>query len=196
MYNVNLGMVYEAMFGGKTECGDIGIIKRYENHAFLALVDVLGHGLEARKVALNAKEYLENNYFNSLTEIMLGLHDHLRGTRGAVAAICNMNVLTGELKYVGIGNITLRIIGRKNIRLVSRDGIVGYRMTKPQEQILKLNIGETFLMYSDGIKEHFESFECEDLLKKNAEEIAEGILHKFSKMNDDSSCIVLKYVSD
>lgn len=194
MPDIDLGMVYKGLLGDESECGDIGIIKKYEDNCFLALVDILGHGLEARKVALYAKAYLENNYYNDIVSIMNGLHEHLKGSRGAVAAICNLNIITGELSYVGIGNITVRIMGLKSIRLVPRDGVIGYRMTKPHKHILKLHGGETLLLHSDGIREHFEAFECEGLLKENAESIAQGILSKFSKKNDDESCIVLKYL--
>ncbi len=194
MSDIELGMVYKALLGDESECGDIGIIKKYGNNCFLALVDILGHGSEARKVALYAKTYLENNYCKDIVDIMNGLHEHLKGTRGAVAAICNLDMVTGELSYVGIGNITVRIMWPKPIRFVSKGGVIGYRITNPHKHSLKLHGGEILLLHSDGIKEHFESFECRGLLKENAENIAQGILEKFSKKNDDESCIVLKYL--
>jgi serine/threonine protein phosphatase PrpC len=85
-------------------------------------------------------------------------------------------------------------MGSKSIRLVPKGGVLGYRISKTHKHILKLYGGETLLLYSDGIKEHFEAFECEGLLKENAENIAQGILRKFGKRNDDASCIVLKYL--
>lgn len=196
MADVDFGMIYEAMLGGESECGDIGIIKSYENHLIFALVDVLGHGFEARKVALEAKNYLEDNFCDDVVDIINGLHKHLKGTRGAVAAICNLDTLTGDLSYAGIGNITVRIIGRKSIRIVPNDGVVGYMMSKPKKQNFKLNIGEIMLMHSDGIKEHFESYECEALLMESAQNIVNGILNKFGKKGDDASCIAVKYLSD
>ena len=193
MPNVDLGMYFKALLGSESECGDIAVIKKYEKQCFIALIDVLGHGSEARKVALLAKNYLENNYENELIELMNGLHEHLKGTRGAVAAMCHLDIFTGELTYVGIGNITVRIFGAKPIRLTPKDGIVGYIMARPEEYIVKLYSNDILLMYSDGIKEHFDAFECAGLLKKSAEDIAQGILKKFGKKNDDASCVVLKY---
>jgi negative regulator of sigma-B (phosphoserine phosphatase) len=193
MANIDLGMTCKSLLGEESECGDIGIIKEYGNHCFLALIDILGHGSEARKVALYAKLYLENNYEKDSIDLMNGLHEHLKGTRGAVAAICNLNVLTGEMSYVGVGNITARIMGSKFTRLVPRDGVIGYSMSKPKKQILKLYEGDILLLHSDGIKEHFDVFECAGLLKENAVDIAQGILKKFEKKQDDASCIVLKY---
>lgn len=193
MPNIDLGMTYKALLGDKSECGDIGLIKKYDNHCFLALVDILGHGLEAREVALYAKIYIENNYDKDTIDIMNGLHEHLKGTRGAVAAICNLDIITGELNYVGIGNITVRIIGAKPYRFIPKDGVIGYMIAKPNKQIIKLHGEEILILHSDGIKEHFDFLECADLLKEDAEDIAQGILKKFQKKDDDASCIILKY---
>lgn len=193
MSNIDLGITLRALLGVESQCGDIGVIKEYDNQCFLALVDVLGHGSEAREVALSAKEYLENNYREDLINIINGLHEHLKGTRGAVVAMCHLNILTGELTYVGIGNITVRTFGAKPTRLVPRDGIIGYRMRKSEKHIIKLYPGDTILIYSDGIKEHFDVIDCADILKDNAGNIAIRILERFGNKNDDASCIVLKY---
>lgn len=194
MTSIDFGTCSEALLGSQYECGDIAVMEKYDNQCFIALIDVLGHGIEARKIALSAKGYLENNYKKSLIDIMNGLHEHLKGTRGAVVAICNLDILTGEFTYVGMGNITVRIFGVKPTRLTPKDGIVGYRMTNPKQLILKLYPEDIVLMHSDGIREHFDIFECAGLLKENAEDIAQGILKKFGKKNDDASCIVLKYL--
>lgn len=193
MPNVDLGMTFQALLGTESECGDIGVIQEYDNQCFLALIDVLGHGSEARKIALSARKYLKNNYQKDITDIINGLHEHLKGTRGAVAAMCHLDIFTGELTYIGIGNITVRVFGTKPIRLIPKDGIIGYRMRKPQKHSIKLYPGDTILMHSDGIKEHFDLIDCVGLLRENAESIAVRILEYFWKKNDDASCIVLKY---
>ncbi len=157
---------------------------------------MLGHGSEAHTVALNAQKYLEQNYRQELIDVLDGLHACLRGTRGAVAALCRLNTETGELIYVGIGNITVRVLGPRNSRLVSGNGIVGYMMSTLKEQTLKLFAGDVLVMYSDGIKEHFEPSECRGILMGNAKSIAVGLLNQFGKKNDDASCIVLRYLGD
>ena len=127
---------------------------------------------------------------------MDGLHACLRGTRGAVAALCRLDIKTGKVIYVGMGNITVRVLGPRNSRLVSRDGIVGYMMSTPKEQTLKLFTEDVLVMYSDGIKEHFELSESPGILTGTAKSIAVGLLNQFGKRNDDASCIALKYLGD
>jgi len=194
MASIDLGMCYQAILGSEWECGDIAVMKQYDNECFIALIDVLGHGSAARKVALSAKSYLEDNYKSILTELMNGLHQHLKGTRGAVVAMCRLDILSGELIYVGMGNITVRVFGLKPTRLTPKDGIVGYKMTTPQMFNIKLHPEDIVIMYSDGIKEHFDIVDCAGLLKEDAQDIASGILKQFGKKNDDESCVVLKYL--
>lgn len=195
MASIDFGMCYRAMLGPDSECGDITFMKQYNNQCFFALIDVLGHGSEARKIAILAERYLEENYKNNIIDLINGLHLHLKGTRGAVVALCHLEISTGELTYIGIGNITVRVFGGKAIRLTPKGGIVGYKITTPRSNKLKLNPEDIVIMYSDGIKEHFDIVECAALLKEEAQEISDGILKQFGKKNDDASCIVLKYLT-
>ena len=196
MSRVECYLVKQSLTLRETDCGDTGVIKEFEGQCFLALVDVLGHGSEAHAVALIAQKYLEQNYSNELVDVMQGLHACLKGTRGAVAAICRLDTKSGELIFVGIGNITVRVLGPRASRFVSRDGVVGYMMTTPREQTLKLFAGDVLVMYSDGIKEHFELSESPGILTGTAKSIAVGLLNQFGKKNDDASCIALRYLGD
>ena len=196
MSRVDCYLIKRALTLREADCGDTGVIKEFDGQCFIALVDVLGHGSEAHDVALIAQKYLEQNYCEELVDVMQGLHACLKGTRGAVAAVCRLNTETGELIYVGIGNITVRVLGPRKARFVSGDGIVGYMMTTPREQNLKLFAGDLLVMYSDGIKEHFELSEYPGILTGNAKSIAVGLLNQFGKKNDDVSCIALKYLGD
>lgn len=194
MSKVDCHLVKRALTKKETECGDTGVIKEFDNRCFLALVDVLGHGGEAYDIALRAQAYLEQNCSEKLVDVMRGLHACLRGTRGLVAATCRLDIETGELLYVGIGNIVVRVLGARAYRFVSGDGIVGYMMSSIREQTLKLLEGDVLVMHSDGIKEHFELSECPGLLKGTAKSIATGLLNEFGKETDDAACIALKYL--
>ena len=193
MGKIDYHFVSRALLGPPTECGDTGIIKVYDNMCFLGLVDALGHGQEAYRIASLAREYLELNFRNDLPVMMRGLHEHLRGTRGGVAALCRMNINTGDLAYTGIGNITVKIMGPRAFTFVARDGVIGYMMPSPQEHRRRLYSGDILLMHSDGIREHIDPLDCIGLFNGTAESIANGLLERFSKKDDDASCITLRY---
>jgi phosphoserine phosphatase RsbX len=194
MSRADCHLVKRALTRREAECGDTGVIKDVDGRCFLALVDVLGHGREAHAVAVTAQTYLEQNCFKEPVEVMQGLHTCLKGTRGAVAAICRLDIAAGELVYAGMGNIVVRVLGPRAVRFVSRDGVVGYIMSTPKQQTVKLLAGDVLVMHSDGIKEHFELSGRPDILSGTAESIATALLEQFGKQNDDASCIVLKYL--
>ena len=184
------------LLGEDNKCGDIGVINEFEGHCFVALVDVLGHGQGAYEVALIAKQFLEQHCNEALGDVVQGLHMCLKGTRGAVVALCRLHIPTGCLKFVGVGNISTRVLGSHTFRLVPRDGIVGYMMTPPKEQTAKLYAGDILVMHSDGIKENFDTFEFARLSRGTAKSIASGLLNQFGKKEDDASCLVLRYYDD
>jgi negative regulator of sigma-B (phosphoserine phosphatase) len=194
MSGVDYYLVKRAVTRREAECGDTGVIKEFDGRCFLALVDALGHGREAHDVAIIAQAHLEENCGGEPVDVMQGLHACLKGTRGAVAAICRLHIETGELTYVGMGNIVVRVLGPRPFRFVSSDGIVGYMISTVRKQTSKLFAGDVLIMHSDGIKEHFELSQCPGLLTGTAKFIATGLLKQFGKEEDDASCIALKYL--
>lgn len=179
--------------GGDDECGDTGIIREFGNRLFIGIVDVLGHGRAAHKVAVSAMDFLEKNYRRDLTEVMEDFNEHVKGSSGLVAGLCHLNVETGALTYVGIGNITVRKFGSSSQKIVARDGIVGYMMPRPKEDTMKLHDGDVLVLHTDGVKEHFELADYPELLADDAETIARRIVYQFGKEEDDAACIALRY---
>ena len=194
MVRIDYHLVFRSLLGANSECGDIGMIKVYDKQCFLALIDGLGHGEIANEAASIAYDYLEKNFGDHLVELMRELHEKLKGTRGIVAAFCHLNIETGDLRYVGIGNIRVKVQGTRNFSFVPRDGVVGYIIPTPSLHFHKLHLGDILLMYSDGIREHFNPLEHPGLFSGTAQRIAESLLEKFGKKNDDASCIALRYL--
>ena len=175
------------------ECGDTGIIKEFDHKLFIGIIDAAGHGKEAYGIAVIFKKFLEKNYHQDLALIMKGIHEHLKDTRGAVAGLCLLDLTTGKLKYLEIGNITARIFGVNTVRIISRPGIIGYAIPTIREERTKLYNNDVLLLYTDGIKEHFELEDYPELLQDDARTIVTNIINKFAKKNDDAACIALRF---
>ena len=193
MAEIDYGIRYKPLLNAMSECGDVGLIKCFDNYVIAMLVDGLGHGEKARHAAMLAIEYVRENYSTYLKEITINIHKLLMGTRGAVAAICLLDLDNGKLKYTGIGNISVRIIGDTHRRLVSQDGVLGHNIPTPRENETDFHKKQVLIMYSDGVRDHFE---ISNILKWNnfsAQQIADEIVSKYKKINDDSSCVVLQY---
>ena len=174
-------------------CGDTGIIKEFDNKIFIGIVDVMGHGEKANEVALLCDDFLEKNYRQDLVETIEGLHEYIKGSRGAVAGLCLLDLKSGEIECVGIGNIAIKKLGSSNIKIIPRAGIVGYIMPSPRKETMKLHDGDVLILHTDGVKEHFDLEDYPELLVDDARTIATVIIQRFSREQDDALCIVLRY---
>jgi len=178
---------------GETGCGDAGIIKEFDNKVFIGIVDVLGHGENADEIAMICVDFLEKNYRQDLMEMMGGLHQQIKGSRGAVVGLCLLVLKTGELTFVGMGNIAARKFGSSNVRIIPRSGIVGYTMRHLREEKMTLTDGDVLVLHTDGVKEHFDLEDYPELLVDDAEIVANHIINQFGRAEDDACCIALRY---
>ncbi|MGE4299089.1 MAG: SpoIIE family protein phosphatase [Desulfovibrionaceae bacterium] len=195
MPQVDCHLLTRSMTGPDNECGDTGFVHCNASSCFIALVDILGHGAEAHEVALLAHAYLAGHFADPLGELILGLHDHLRGSRGGVASLCRLDIATGMLSFTGVGNITCRIFGADQQRLLARDGIVGYMMKAPPEKTTRIYPGDVVMLSSDGVREHFDLHDHPGLLLGTAREIAQRVMASLAKADDDASCVVMRYLA-
>jgi phosphoserine phosphatase RsbX len=180
---------------GYRHAGDAAVIVAYEGKLLAGIVDVLGHGPEAHEVAMKAKHYLDNGLEpGDPLELLKGLHDTLRGTRGAAAGLAVLDSAQGLVRYAGVGNTTIRRFGTVDDRLVSVDGIVGGgTMRTPREQRMSLSRRDVVLMYSDGVRDHFEWRDNPQLLRGDAEKIVRTVIRLFGRDYDDAACIAVRY---
>lgn len=181
------------MPGQEPACGDAGLVVADESACFVALLDVLGHGPQAAEVAGVAEAYLAAHCREPLPELMQGLHEHLKGSRGLVAFLARFDLDTGLFCYVGIGNIAAKVFGPDDpASLLSKDGVIGYMMSTPREKSVRLLPRDIVLLCSDGVREHFDPLDYPGLLSGDAQTITAAVLDRLSKTGDDASCLVLR----
>jgi phosphoserine phosphatase RsbX len=190
---IEVGEYYRPYMNKGTVCGDVGLVEQFDDQCFIALTDGLGHGEKAYEAANLAKKYIHQNTKDNLVILMKKLHEKLKRTRGGVTSILLLDIKTGKLEHVGIGNITARVIGKRATTLLSKDGVVGYTMSSPSKNTVVLEDNDIILVYSDGVSTRIDFTENRALLKKPAREIAKSIVDIYGKQNDDNSCIVIKY---
>lgn len=175
-------------------CGDTGIIKEFDNKVFIGIVDVAGHDEDAGKAVLLCKGFLEKNYRQDLATIMESLHQQMKELmEAAVVGLCLLDLKKGELTYLGVGNITARKFGSSNVSIVPRYGIIGYSMPSLKEEKMILHGGDVLVLYTDGVKDHFDLEDYPELLVDSAETIATYIINQFGRIEDDAACIALRY---
>ncbi len=92
----------------------------------VGVVDGLGHGIEAAQARLAALELLEQQPALDSAGLLREIDVGLRVTRGAAAAIAQVDGWSRQLSFAGMGNVTGRLFSTESDQsLVSRPGILG-----------------------------------------------------------------------
>ncbi len=177
---------------GEVVSGDATLVHQDGDKIYIVIIDVLGHGRKAHDLTPKIISYVKETKFEMPGEGMTGLHNHIRGSRGAAVGISILDLKKQEFHHTGVGNTVTRKIADKEERFISKDGIVGEIFSSPREQMVKVNEGDLFLFYSDGVKEHFQVKDYPMIRRDSADLVARNIVDKFGVANDDSSCIALK----
>jgi len=178
---------------GKLVSGDAYLFWQDQASTLVALIDGLGSGSAANKAALLAQECIMENRQVPLPNLLKLCHQKLRSTRGAVMMCMRVNHLTNQVSFAGVGNIGVRVFSDTPIKPISRNGIVGFRMTNVREFSYPYTQGDVFILHSDGISTRFIVDE-KWVRDPNADlqEIAEDIVENYGKIDDDVTIIVVR----
>ena len=178
---------------GEQVSGDVFVVRELEDGLFVAIVDVLGHGPEAHELARLIDAYLSRYGSADVTGLIVRLHQHLKGTRGAAAGLCAVHSGNGRVDYAGVGNTVLRRFGEQETRLVSREGVLGHNMRSPLHQTLDLAPRDVLMFYTDGVSDRFTTDDYPGILHHQPAEIARNVVERFGKDFDDATCVAVRY---
>jgi len=187
------GVVQRPKPGGRVS-GDAYLVREHGLQVTVALADGLGSGEEAALAARRAVEVVGENLQYPLSEVMIRCHQALRGTRGAVMALLRLDRAQKEVAFLGVGNVGFYAHSATPIHAISGNGIVGYHLPNLREFRHPYTPGDTFILFSDGVSNHFTFAEERRHLNMDAppQELAEEIVTRFGKKDDDATILVLR----
>lgn len=169
--------------------GDAYFIRHAPFFTIFAVIDGLGHGIDANKAAVAAVEILEENYTRPLSEIIEACHTRLRNTRGAAMALCRVDHKRKILEHVGIGNVETRVYGTPEpVRPFFFHGTLGMKLGRYKVREYPYIPDALIVMFSDGILTHFDL--PPHLLEKNPQEITAFIFDNYTRDTDDATVLV------
>lgn len=174
---------------GETVCGDALLILDEPERITLALADGLGHGEHAAHAAQVFCEEVRQHVALPLEEILQRAHQALRPTRGAAAAILRIHRASLEAEFAGIGNIALTAATQTPAAPISLAGTLGARLRRVTTFRFPLALGDLLVLYSDGILSHFDARE---LGPRSAQVLAEELLLRHGRLDDDATCLVVR----
>jgi anti-sigma regulatory factor (Ser/Thr protein kinase)/serine/threonine protein phosphatase PrpC len=173
--------------------GDAYFVSEHDGELLLAVVDGLGHGHGANEAANAAVETLEQWRGEPLQELVWGVHESLRATRGAVMGAVVIDTSRGSYTYAGVGNVEVRLLGASDPgRPVPTNGTLGARLANVRVWPHRLSEGTTLVLASDGISATWDITSYPGLAAKSPQMLAGVILRDFARNSDDATVLVYK----
>ena len=187
------GTVMLAMSGGQ-HCGDGWLVRP---DGLVVAVDGLGHG-EAASIAARRAEAVagEAAHGDDPRTVIAAMHDRLRGTRGAVAAV--LRLTDRRIDHSSVGNIAMTIVRRIGATaptmtaLTGRWGVVGYNAAPPPTASAAWEPDDHLILHSDGCARLAELFVERRLRHVDPVLAAAVLLRDGGARVDDQTVIVLR----
>lgn len=182
---------------GESDSGDLSLVKASPQGGLVAVVvDALGHGGEAASAARKAVWTIERYVHEPLVSLLQRCHAELLGTRGVVMSLAAFDA--GEtLTWVGVGNVEGVLVGADpgsrpgRTNLLTRPGMVGVELPKVRPWVVPVTRGDTLIIATDGIRSGFADGLA---MSESPQSLAERILARYAKENDDALVLVVRYV--
>ncbi|MCE5296478.1 MAG: SpoIIE family protein phosphatase [Euryarchaeota archaeon] len=190
---------------GETVSGDACLVRCNRGFGLIAVIDALGHGIEAASVAKQAIDALKKGPMLPFDQHLVNAHAALRQTRGAVMNVALLDGKADHMTWSGVGDVEGVLIRAKNSdekdraedgtvhkneHIPVRPGIVGLTLPKMFASGVDLEVGDVLIMTTDGIKnDYVRDVDVFDDLSH----IAERIMSDHSKGHDDSLVLVLRW---
>ncbi|HEX4883524.1 MAG TPA: ATP-binding protein [Casimicrobiaceae bacterium] len=176
---------------GQDVSGDGWSVVRQGGALAAMVVDGLGHGQHAADAAGAARRTLVERAGTGAERQMHALHEALRPTRGAAAALCSIG--DGGGTFCGVGNIRAFLRDAASTRhLVSHPGTLGHQVRKVQTWPFAFGPGTLLLMHSDGLQTQWSLGDYPGLDARHPAVIAGVAFRDHWRRNDDATVLVLK----
>jgi len=172
-------------------CGDAWSCAGNDTQLLLMMADGLGHGPDAARASDAAVALVQPGSTFAPASMLQLAHAALHGTRGAAVAVACLDSAANELRFAGIGNISVSLHGGDRARhLVSHNGIVGSNMRKVQEFAMPLTDDAMLIMHSDGIGTRWDLEHYPGLSQRHPALIAAVLYRDHVRGRDDAGIVV------
>lgn len=178
---------------GETAIGDNWDYFNENGCLWVLVCDGLGHGVLAAEASRLAVAAFRAGPSAESTMSLTRIHEALRVTRGAAAAIAAIDRRSGTVRFCGVGNIAGSIVENNQLRhLVSHNGILGHSAPRISEFTYPWNDDCQLVMHSDGISGRWRPDELMGLWRRAPSLIAGAICRDWIRGRDDATVVVAR----
>ncbi len=180
-------------YPGEHLCGDGVALHTEDGRAIVLVTDGLGHGPLAAEATATAAALFAKSYTLPLVALMQRLHEGMRATRGAAAAVAEVDARRGVVRYCGVGNIAATILTDGATRsLVSHHGTLGHDARRMAEFQYPWTAASTLVLNSDGLVTNW-SLDKYPGLSERAPSLVAAVLYRDCRRHrDDTTVVVLR----
>ena len=183
---------------GESSMGDRGVVAFTPGKAVAAVIDGLGHGPAAAAAAEKAASVVERYPRDDVVALAERCDAELRESRGAAMSLAAFDAGSGEMSWLGIGNVEGRLIpggafGGHGRSLLLRPGVVGDEPPSFGAESVPVRRGDVLVLATDGIGIDF----GDDLRPtRSCRETAQLLLDRYGRPNDDALVLVARYLAE
>jgi anti-sigma regulatory factor (Ser/Thr protein kinase) len=161
----------------------------------VGVVDGLGHGVAAAEARRAALDVLEQQPTLDSVGLLRELDAGLRVTRGAAAAIAQIDMWSRQLTFAGLGNVTGRLYRPgASQTLVSRPGILGAGQQPRLHRLVSADwkAPAVLVMHTDGINSRWDPADYPGADRYHPAIMAALIWRDAKRGNDDATVVVVR----
>lgn len=178
---------------GEAECGDAWMLDYQQDGVVALLADGLGHGHFAAEAARAVVRLFNGRTTDGCADALATVHDGVRHTRGAAAAVVRIARSKQILTFAGIGNIVAAVVGLDSTRhAVSHNGTLGHEARHFREYTYPWPAAGLLVMHSDGLISHWSLDRYPGLKQRHPGVVAATLYRDFSRGRDDVSVVVAR----
>ncbi len=178
---------------GETRCGDAWTIEQRGGRASVLVVDGLGHGPAAETAAQACLAAFAAAPFDVPSDALVRAHAAARGTRGASAAIVQLDADARSITFCGAGNITARLTsGIGDRSFLCQHGTLGLQLAPLQDVSATWPDHALLVMHSDGLTGRWDLRKTPGLLQRDPALIAAWLIRDHIGGRDDATVIVVR----
>ncbi len=158
----------------------------------IAVIDGLGHGVDAAAAAARAVDTLAAIPDADVPSSIRACHEALKGTRGAALSVVRIDLDAGRLTFAGLGNVegALVSVGKKHL-LVPQRGIAGAIAPRIRETTEDLPDSFNLMLCTDGIRSRARIELRFDPIS-SAQAVANELLTAWGRDTDDATVVIAR----
>ncbi len=190
--SIRCGIAIRPLDWGRYSGDQAGVWYRKRN-VVVCIADGLGHGEPAERAARKAIDTVAADQELGLADMMRECDKALKGSRGAAMALARIDLGSGDLEYVSIGNTRCAIVGQSILHLGGSYGIVGEGAKPASFERRTLQRRDVLIFWTDGLPETLGLVAPQVRRITDAQLFAERLIKEHAIDSDDAGVVVFRW---